>query len=215
MNVFTEVLNGKTDTTCIVMHDDYYSYFNCYGAFKNIDNLPEVIPANTYFYRSRFLQFGDYDNSCAVERANVREFKELYKDLKGKAWHSVTGGYNSESIYIDITCTDAGTIETLNNLFNYPAINDETVSEIESEIESEYWESVYKSEFLDAIKKKFDGWDIECKDDQKLWELYRELSDKSNTYFEVEAGGIGYIKIERLIDELTEIPDFIEIEVND
>lgn len=214
MNIYTEVLNSK-DTTQIVKHDNYYSYFNRYGAYTNCYGpMPDEIPTNTYFYRCPYLSFGDYDNSCVVERANVRVFLEEFFEFNGSLFHHVKGDYNSESIYIDITCTNTEIIDTLNNLFDYPAINDEVVNEIEMEIEMEYWESIYKGEFLEAIQKKFDGWNIDCSDDNKLLELYHELKESTNTYFEVEAGGNGYIRIESLVDALELIPDFITIDKN-
>ena len=214
MNIYTEVLKSNY-TTEIVKHDGYYSYFNHYGAYTNCYGpIPDEIPANTYFYRHPLLSFGDYDNSCAVERANVRVFISEFSEFNGSLFHRVTGGYNSESIYIDITCTNMEIIETLNSLFEYPAINDEAVSEIKMEIEMESWDNYYKRDFLEAIQKKFDGWDIECSDDNKLLELYHELKELTNTYFEVEAGGNGYIKIESLVDAIESIPDFITIDKN-
>ena len=134
-----------------------------------------------------YIQFGDYDNSCAVERANVRylEKKGLITELKRFA----CGGVQA---WIDDTEENR---ELLNSLENYPCFDDELVSEIETEIEDDY----LRDNSSDLTKL------LTCKDiiEDVLFldfdrELYEKAKDETNTYFEVESGGNGYIDFKRL-----------------
>ena len=168
------------------------------------------------------LSYGDYDNSCAVERANVQVLKEKHPSFEsysfsdwdqGKqlvhtgqscGWEEILpeseivelyGGYGSIQIWIreDIDKENGYTAA----LENYPCFDDEAVSEIEKEIEEEYikdlWPDLlrcFPDDFREAIEL--------CGIDEFDRELYEKAKEETNTYFEVEAGGIGCIDLARL-----------------
>jgi len=155
-----------------------------------------------YFFSCPYLSFGDYDNSCHVERSNVRVFMEMYGSHPDVYKH--TGSYGHEAIFIDVLCTDSEIIETLQALYNYPCIDDQDCSLMGAEMEEECWESYILSDFTDAIIKKYDLLDIEVTAND-LFSIYRELQEATNTYFEVQSGGNGHIDIKRLIDGLPDI----------
>jgi hypothetical protein len=91
---------------------------------------------------------------------------------------------------------DFNSAKLLESLENYPCFDDESVSEIESEIEEEYLENsssdlikLLSNEVQSACDKLFIDFDRN---------LYEQAKELSNTYFIVESGGNGYIDFERL-----------------
>lgn len=161
------------------------------------------------YYASPLLSFGDYDNSCAVERSNVRVFMEEF----GQDPYVMRkrGDYSSEIIYIDIMCDNEEIISTLCALADYPAMDDQDVSAMEMEMEEEDWSSWMKRDFKKRIEKKFGVWDSDP-DDGKLFELYRELKEQTNTYYEVQSGGSGWCDLDRLLEAIETTPNFFNAE---
>ena len=165
-----------------------------------------------------YLSFGDYDNSCAVERANVRVLQEAHpgfesysmsdwengRQYENREWVDILpeseivetyGRYGSTQIWIrgDID-EENGYLSTLEN---YPRLDDEAVSEIEREMEEEYIKDLWgdlKCCWPDDIQEAVDL----CGIDDLDREIYEKAKDETNTYFEVEAGGNGYIDCESL-----------------
>jgi hypothetical protein len=199
METILNTIVGNDSTTVRTL--DGYNYSN---RLETISNKGEA------YFCSPFLSYGDYDHSSAVERSNVRMFLKEFKDHPDVRVKQ--GGYGWEAIFIDVLCTDTEIIEMLQSLENYPCINDEDVSNLEMEMEQESWENWIKSDFLQAIVKHYKA-DWEDADTDKLYTLYNELKESTNTYFEVEAGGNGYIDIKRLISGLPEqAPSFLKLE---
>lgn len=170
------------------------------------------------------LSFGDYDNSCAVERANVRVLREAHpgfesysfsdwdqeqrlersETTKFREWIDILpeseivelyGSYGSIQIWIreDIDEENGYTAA----LEDYPCLDDEAISEIETEIEEEYikdlWPDLVRC-FPDDFREALELCGIDSLDQ----EIYEKAKDETNTYFEVEAGGHGYIDVKRL-----------------
>lgn len=170
------------------------------------------------------LSFGDYDNSCAVERANVRVLREAHPGFESYSfsdwdqeqrlersetttfyeWIDILpeseivelyGGYGSIQIWIREDIDEANGYMAA--LGQYPCLDDEAVSEVETEIEEEYvkdiWPDLLRC-FLDDFREALEL----CGIDEFDRALYEKAKDETNTYFEVEAGGNGYIDVERL-----------------
>lgn len=135
-----------------------------------------------------YLSFGDYDNSCAVERANVRycdtEHLTVYKDRESYGW---------EKAWIADTAENR---ELLNALVDYPCLDDKLVSVIESEIEDEYIkdnDDIWRAT-PEPLRSILDDLDLRCIDP----ETYFAAKEADNAEFIVEAGGVGYIDLDRL-----------------
>jgi hypothetical protein len=185
------------------LHNDFTA---CYLIEDNEQKLLSIdidkAVIGQVYYFSPLLSFGDYDNSCDVERSNYRVFLEMFKD--SPYVKTISGWYGYSAIAIDIFCDNQEILETLSALENYPAIDDQDVSLVKNEIEEESWESYIKGDLLKAIEDHYSLDDIEIIEEDQFFQLYGKLCNDSNTYFEVEAGGIGYINIERLLTALPE-----------
>ena len=180
--------------------------------------MKKTFPNNKTYVSCEYLSYGDYDNSCAVERANVRILKENHPGFESYSfsdWENgrqyinhvyedilpesevveLYGGYGSIQIWIreDIDKENRYTAA----LENYPCFDDEAVSEVEMAIEEEYikdlWPDLlrcFPDDFREALEL--------CGIDEFDRELYEKAKEETNTYFEVEAGGIGYIDLARI-----------------
>ena len=172
----------------------------------------------------QYLSFGDYDNSCAIERANVKVLREAHPGFESYGFSKWDQGqyleYNEttkfhewvdilpESEIVELYCGYGSTAiwiredideenEYTTSLENYPCLDDDVVSEVEFEMEGEYLKDCFSDierHFPQATRDALELTGIETFDQ----ECYRAAMDKSNTYFEVQAGGNGYIDFERL-----------------
>jgi len=157
-------------------------------------------------YHIPYCSFGDYDNSTSIERANIQFLKELENPLVqfGCGVFGYTYAYFDLEVIKSLRwhkklATQAGEItDIITGLYNYPAISDEKVSEYEMTAEIEHWESYGKENFIEAIEIHFSLTLPDEYNSEKLYELYRALAEKSNTYPIFAQSNI-YINWENLI----------------
>lgn len=197
---------GKDLTECYMVES--HGQYN--ASQWDIDKAVKEKISGWIYYMPSLLSFGDYDNSCAVERSNVRVFKKEFEGNKYIRYH--TGSYGWEAIWIDILCDDESIIETLEQLANYPCMDDEDVSRMEMEMEDSDWDNWIKRDLETALQKYFGAWDSDM-DNDKLREYYNQLKEETNTYYEVQAGGNGWIDINRLIEK-GEQKEWMKLEFN-
>lgn len=136
-----------------------------------------------------YIAFGDYDNSCAVERANVR-----WLEKEGLIELLERGSYGYEKAWIADNEENRELLEALNN---YPCFDDGLVSEIEAEIESEYLKDYARDlhDLLpDSVQKALEELDI----DEIDYTCYRAACEEMNEYFIVESGGNGWIDFKKI-----------------
>lgn len=180
----------------------YNDSTNIYSIEDGTQRMLSHDDAENYYF-SPLLSFGDYDNSCDVERSNVRMFEKQFAEFKNIDWVKVTGATGSESIAIKLLSTNDEIIECLEALENYPAMDDEDVSEMFSEIENEAWSNWLERDFKCAVVKNYDADDTDM-EYSELWNLFREMQGQTNINGQIESGGSYYIDIKRLIAGLPE-----------
>ena len=190
--------------------------------FARGETMKKTFSNDKTYVSHAVLSYGDYDNSCAIERANVRVLEEKHSGFEsysfsdwdqGKQlvhtghsceWEDILpesevvelyGSYGSIQIWIreDINKENGYTAA----LKQYPCLDDEAVSEIEMEIEEEYikdlWPDLVRC-YPDDFREALDLCGIDSLDQ----EIYEKAKDETNTYFKVEAGGNGYIDLARI-----------------
>lgn len=211
INVFTEICGN--DYTNIYYLDEFKNQQTPHWRCEN--------ELDKHFLFSHYLSFGDYDNSCAVERSNVRVFEEMYADCKGKDWIKITGHYGWECIAVRLSSENTEIIETLKYLENYPCLDDQDVSLMEMEMENESWDNWIKDDLIKELKKLDPNneniYNEDITDENKLMEYYNELKKRANEYFIVESGGNGYIDVEKLANyaNCDELANFLVFEYID
>ena len=176
------------------------------------------------------LCIGDYGGAGSVGAANIKSLMETHsatfeqwsmstwdrgdtlqynRETGHSEWTPVSpaadttliitrGSYSSEQAWL-LDTPDAR--ETIDALADYPCIDDEAVSEIETEWETEAWASWLKSDLLRAIGRiDTDLRDlVDDFDDTDLWTAYRAAMDDTNTYPEAEYSGV-HVDVDRIAD---------------
>ena len=177
-------------------------------------DLKEQLKETDVFLVSKFMQYGDYDNSCMVERSNYKLFLEDYKEEKGV--FTIYGGYGSSSIAISIRYLldpdneekAQSIIDVLNGLNDYPCIDDEDMSNMEYESFIEALDSFAIRDCNNLLSKQFLA-EVYDYDKDKLKEVLLESNRNLNYYaYEIESGGSCYIDTKRLIEKVSLIDYF-------
>jgi len=172
-------------------------------------DLKETLKEVDIFLIPKYMGYGDYDNSCMVERSNYKLFLEEYKEEKGI--FSIYGGYGSSGIAISIRYL----LDPLNEdkadeiiglligLNSYPVIDDEDMSNMEYEL---FLESLDSYAIRDCSSLLSNQFLIEVYDfnKDKLKDVLLESNSNLNyPAYEIESGGNCYIDNERLISKVT------------
>lgn len=183
-----------------------------YSDLKLINNLKTLFDSgeiSDLFIVPDLLQFGDYDNSCMVERSNKKVFLEEYEN--SPIVYEVTGGYGSEGIALSIREllnpdneeTAQSIIDCLNGLSDYPCLDDETMSNMENDAFEESLNDWGISDAISALSRKLNII-VNDYDQEKMFDILLSADrDLGYPSYVIESGGSCYIDIDRLISKLT------------
>lgn len=156
-----------------------------------------------------FASYGDYDNSCAVERSNHRWLEERLSGAAGVTFE--TWSYGGRSIEVDVEALDdkaaAVVLEYLEAVERYPSIDDELLGEVEREM---YLEAMGLS-LVDEVPY-LAGADLDERETAYLVHEAVETAEDLNCMGEdamrVEAGGSVYINWDLLRRHLDDAAPF-------
>lgn len=177
------------------------------------------------FVTCDFLEYGDYDNSCAVERANVKvlfedshyaqTFERVWCDKirlgiygSDRVWSEykpdaettmIVVEYNYSGVNVFIK-NDEHADDILRRLQDYPCLDDEAVTEIEHELEMEAWSNWIESDIGRALSKLSEetGEKWQAMESSDCMDLYQKAKERGNEYGHVEAGGSWWIDLDKL-----------------
>lgn len=149
-----------------------------------------------------YLSGSDYSGGTAY-RSNYNVFLEEFGDLPGV--YDISGGHGTYAIGIRLDSLNDDMLDILHGLEDYPVIDEEAMSELETEQEDEAWENWTRSEFTRALTQKFPDLEEEIEDlsNDQLFELFRESADKANEYWEHDAEG-ARINVKRIVETIDE-----------
>lgn len=167
---------------------------------------------DSVYYFHPLLSYGDYDNSCEVERANFRVFMEQFGQHADVV--NIGGMYGWESIGVKLTCCDPEILETFEALAENTVLDMDVMSEVFCELESEALDNWVLRDIAKAIQVKFLADHVDVIDTDNFIRLFFELKERANAYGQIEAGGIYYIDVEKLTDhvEIEDIGGIIALE---
>ena len=172
-----------------------------YGDLTRIDNknlIADYDPA-VIFITSGYWTGSDYSGAL-IEKCNAETFLEDYGDVEGV--YRVYGGHSTLSVAIQLSYLlqddiDGLThkddiLDVLRGLSSYPLIDDDKLSNMESDLEYEYVTSEFKWDFYWEFESQHK---IDIIDDSKdkAWYLYRELQERANEYPVFETNSLPYI----------------------
>lgn len=200
----------------------------CDLGYATYEDAPACVPVLVI----PLAMFGDYDNSCAVERSNARVLREEFPrhTIPLSGWHGRGG-----TLVLGTPDTIPEELrERLDGLADYPLLDEQDESEMEMEMESEAWDDYGRDDFARALipllaeldpghEHDLDlSTDIGLRDaapepgaDLDLADLFREGADAFNlnggSGYQIEPGGSVYFYTEQWISEAGEGPESYEV----
>lgn len=136
------------------------------------------------------------EESRAYESDETAEIRALVAGEEPPTVFHLTGDYSSETVYI-LEDSELGE-SALAALADYSALDDEGVSSIEMEWESEAWDSWMRRDLERAAwpdDEEPAGYD--AMSDSDKFEAYRHAMDACNEYPEPEHNGV-YVRVDRI-----------------
>jgi hypothetical protein len=184
-----------------------------YGNFNMGKAVPKVIDDQWYLI-PEVLSGGDYSNSTLVEVSNHKVFLERHGGIRGVV--DLSGGYGTFAVAINLAVVSPAEDELWADLLSikdYPLLDEDHHSNMEFEAQEAAWTDWARKDFIREIKKSFvlSEEDEEILDEldgndpqDRIFGLFRQLSEDANEYWSTEAGGGQYINIERIVQEMND-----------
>lgn len=138
--------------------------------------------------------YSDYSGST-VERANCDYFVQYCKDNQIR-YFDIYGDYGTTGVMVYFTDYESNEDmrEMINALDNYPLFDDESLSNLELQLEDESWDSWVKYDLIRALDKA----GIEYNEDTLQDDFYNVIRE-NNIEFIFENAVSAYIKIDEVI----------------
>jgi hypothetical protein len=186
--------------SCEISYSDLHT-------LEKYENAKELLKTQDLFLVPKYLQYGDYDSSCMVERSNQKIFLEAYENEKGV--FSISGDYGSSGIAISVkyllNSENEKAEEILNilhGLNNYPCLDDEDMSNMEYEAYHEAMTEYGTEDCMKALSEKLHV-DVYDYDEKKFEEFLDEKDSHGNPSWIIESGGGCYIEVDKMIEGIT------------
>ena len=167
-----------------------------------------------YFFLP-YASGSDYSGST-VEKANHKEFLESYGEEQFVC--EAHGGFDTYAVVLGLTglleCADDtfnAILDIIEGLEDYPLINDEALSTLESDLADEAWDCWVAGDFRRALEKKFDCAEFEWPSDSDLRTFFEKKAEKANEYWFNEGYGPDmYIRVDRIVEgiDLDDLADY-------
>jgi hypothetical protein len=161
-----------------------------------------------------YCGFSDYSSTGLVGKANYNVLTDSASTPDPHGGILTVGyGWNGSGIVLDLLRAPADVLETVEALESYALISDDEYSSLEVEEQDQAWENHYRREWLAHLTSKLQEfapddasayWAEERLEavpelEHKLFELFWQACDDTNTYWEFEDLSCGaYIDIERV-----------------
>jgi len=149
----------------------------------------------------------DYSGST-VSRSNYLVFTETYG--KDNEWvFSAYGGFSTYAAVIGLTgllgCDEDTFDEVCNvleGLEDYPLIDEEAYSQLESDLSDSAWESGFAADFADVLKGKFDDIaDLELPAGRELRTFFEDKREEANEQWFNEGYGYEmYVRVDKIVE---------------
>jgi len=181
-----------------------------YGDFKGINvqhtdkNAAAHLAGRVGYVVPELLSYGDYDNSCLVQRSNYRVFLERFGKVDGVV--ELSGGYGTAAIAIrvDLLTSHEELKDVIEGLDNYSLIDEEDHSELEQKAINEAWKDWGQKDFvsglLDELGDKFNERSLKKVIRHKIFSknfkqmphpfevLFYSCMERANEYWQDEGG---------------------------
>ena len=168
----------------------------------------------TFLFEPNYMTYSDYSGS-SLERANCDVFLEKHEDTEGV--YETCGDFGTRGVAVMLSAITDDMLEDFESLEDYPSLDDDALSNLEMEMETEDWKAWIEHDLRRALKDALRLSDdddkatcdpgieemIDALDDEKLFTLYRTLCERTSTYWKPESAVGGTIDLERLVKAAT------------
>lgn len=157
----------------VYLKDNYRDQVDC----KNEDQLRKAFLMPQTFFTSDLFRYTDYGGGYTVAKANIKYIEENYSDLIDQELISIySTAYSGENCEFSLEClSNQNLVEELLGLNGYPLLSDDTLSEVEMELEDESWDSYGRDDFKKELEEAF-GENVENLSDDEIDSLAFEAS---------------------------------------
>ena len=168
------------------LHHEKYSY-------HTDEPIEVVVP--------RSMGGGDYSGTT-YHRSNYDVFLENFGDVEGV--YSLHGGYGTFAVAIRADLVNEEIHDAIAGLSDYPVLDEDALSMYEDELEQEAWENWARHDFVRGVEQELEIKDLgELLTDEQIYELFRELCQRSDEYFQADGPDI-YIRIQTVVAAVEE-----------
>lgn len=152
---------------------------------------------------------GDYGGAGALGIANRESLASLARE-HALPFLLVSGDYGSEGIAFPLSVRSHALVDALQSLADYPCLDEEALSEAETDRQTEAWDSWARADFVSALADRFPlldfdsvGADLaESEPDPLLSLAWEACSDGAVEWIDEQGGA--WIDVERLADSIDE-----------
>jgi len=180
-----------------------------YGSFRELK--PGDTVEWTDLYLPKFFTYSDYSGS-SVERANTDEFLSLFGSVPGV--YELFEDYGTRSIAVRLDALSEDMVELFLGLGDYPSLNDESLAQLEANMEEDDFSSWIWLDIRRALSERLrlesDTMDQERSgrlyylldndnfSDESRWNLYLSVCARENIYWYAERAVSGYVDTDRI-----------------
>jgi hypothetical protein len=167
-------------------------------------------PNNQDFYLPAECRGSDYSGD-SVTVANYRAFLESFGNVDGV--FEVRGGHGTYAIAIRLSTLGENEEirQCLDQLEEYPLIDDDTWFDVENAARDDAWDSWVKQDFRIAMGSRMgEDFNFDSVDDGDLRMFFEESASVANEYWQNETGNSAWIRVERVANVLT-MDDLVDL----
>ena len=185
---------------------NYYTYIHVgvpaknvsYGDFTSTEETPTKTNKKFLYLVPDLMAGGDYSNSGTYSISNHRVFLKKYGKYAGV--HKLTSGWGTFAVAIRLDVLDRHPEihDCLDSLNRYPIIDDQDLSDLETEKSEEAWKEWAKDDLVRELRKSDPSLE-NFEPGNKLEHLFYAASQESEEYWESQAGGSMYINIDKIV----------------
>lgn len=151
---------------------------------KYEEQLQKAMLNSETFFTSDLFRYTDYGGAYTIAKANIKYIEEEYPDLVGEQITIYGTQYNGENCEFSLdVLSNQKLVEELLGLDSYPLLSDDTLSEVEHEIEGECWKAYGHDMWKDALKKEYGEESIDKLSDEEIDELACEAAQHTSEGF--------------------------------
>jgi len=169
------------------------------------------------WYAPRYLS-GSYYSGGYVCRSNYEAFCEEFPNATDEGWALETpGGHQTYGVLLHCEKTPDEAWEMVTALEDYPVVDEERLSQLESDAADEAWEAFYERDWRKMVCEQFadEDCDADALDEANVdWRQHFETArEAANTYWEAQGDEQSmWVDLKRALEHAEDPNDILDAE---